>query len=169
VQGCIIGQDFTGDPVNQIGRSKKRLIPIFQGHEGVSKKSETHLHNVVMFTLGSAILLMDVGTRDLMGNVNVAKKGIKLIVLPTPVRLELDTNNFAIKSTLNKVLKLKKILEHLRLRAKQIKPSEFTIIIYEVDLIFLATERINHRTPHIQKISYKGTDERLEDTKYGNW
>jgi hypothetical protein len=133
----------------------------------VGKKSDVHLHNVVMLTLDISILLRSVKIRDLMGDANVAKKGIKLLVFPTLIRL--DRNNFAIKLTLNKALKLKKILEHLRSGTKQINPGEFAIIIYETNIIVLTTKRINRRTPHIRKISFKGTDERLEDTVYRNW
>jgi hypothetical protein len=38
----------------------------------MSKKGEAHLHNVAMLALGVTILLMSVGTRDLMGDANVA-------------------------------------------------------------------------------------------------
>jgi hypothetical protein len=51
----------------------------------------------------------------------------------------LNCNNFAIKTTLSKSLKLKEILEHLRSGTKQINPNKFNIIIYEADTIFLGT------------------------------
>jgi hypothetical protein len=57
----------------------------------------------------NAILLMGVRTRDLVSNTNFAKKGIKMRVFPTPIRLNKD--NFAIKHVLNKGLKFKKILK----------------------------------------------------------
>jgi hypothetical protein len=63
--------------VNQVCHGKKSLIPIFQGHGGVGKKSEAHLHNVMMLALSISILLMSVRTRELMGDANVAEKGIK--------------------------------------------------------------------------------------------
>jgi hypothetical protein len=119
----------------------------------MSKKGEAHLHNVAMLALGVTILLMSVGTRDLMGDANVAEKIIKPLVFPTPIRL--NCNNFAIKTTLNMVLKPKEILEHLRSGMKQINSGEFTIIIYETNIIFLATKRINRRTPHIQKNKFQ--------------
>jgi hypothetical protein len=128
----------------------------------MSKKGEAHLHNVAMLALGVTILLMSVGTRDLMGDANVAEKIIKPLIFPTPIRL--NYNNFAIKTMLNKSLELKEILEHLRSGTKQINLNEFNIIIYEADIIFLGTKRINRSTPHIQKISSKGADGRLEDT-----
>jgi hypothetical protein len=38
--------------------------------------------------------------------------------------------------------------------------GEFTIIIYETDIVFLAIKRINGRTPHIKK---KVPMERMND------
>jgi membrane protein required for beta-lactamase induction len=48
----------------------------------MNKKSEAHLHNVVILVLGIAILLMSLGTRDLMGDANVAKKELSLSYSP---------------------------------------------------------------------------------------
>jgi hypothetical protein len=117
----------------------------------MSKKSETHLDNVMMLTLGSTILLMGVETRDLMRDANITKKGIKFLVFPT----RLDSNNLAIKPSLNKALKLKKIFKHLRFGTEQINLGEFAIIIYEANLVFLATKGINSRTPHIRKDKFQ--------------
>jgi hypothetical protein len=113
----------------------------------VSKKSETHLYNVTMFALDNAVLLMGVRERNLMRYAKVTKKGIKFLVLPTPIRL--DSKNLGINPSLNKTLKFKEIFKHLRFGAKQIKSGEFARIIYETNIIFLAAERINNRTTHI--------------------
>ena len=43
----------------------------------MGEECNPHLHNVVILVLGIAILLMSLGTRDLMGDANVAEKGIK--------------------------------------------------------------------------------------------
>jgi hypothetical protein len=42
----------------------------------MGKKGEAHIHNVAMLALDVAILLMIVGAIDLMGDANVAEKGI---------------------------------------------------------------------------------------------
>jgi hypothetical protein len=88
----------------------------------VGKKCETHLHNVTMLALGNTVLLMGVETRNLMRDTNITKKGIKFLIFLTPIKL--DSNNLAIKLSLNKALKLNKIFEHLRFGSEQINPSE---------------------------------------------
>jgi hypothetical protein len=68
-----------------------------------------------------------------VSNANVTKERIKFLILSTPIRL--NCKNLAIKLALNKALKLKEVFKTLGFRAKQIKPGEFTIIIYETDSI----------------------------------
>jgi hypothetical protein len=51
-----------------------------------------------------------------MRDANLVKEGIKVLILAIPIGLNRD--NFAIKHTLNKGLKFKKILENLRLMTK---------------------------------------------------
>jgi hypothetical protein len=65
MEGCIIGQEFSGCAINKIGRSKKSFIKIFERHRGMDKKSKPHLHNVAMFAFDSTILLVGMGTRDM--------------------------------------------------------------------------------------------------------
>jgi hypothetical protein len=115
----------------------------------VRKKGEPHLHNVVMFSFGSTILLMGVGARNLMVDAKAMKKGIRFLILPTPIGL--DGKNLAIKPSLNKVLKFKKMLKHLGFRTKQIDSGEFTIIIDETHIVFLVVKRINSKAPHNEK------------------
>jgi glutamyl-tRNA reductase len=75
------------------------------------------------------------------------KKGIKLDILATPIRL--NNKNFTMKHALNKLLKFMKILKHLRFIMKQINLSKLAKIINKADIVFLATKRINGRTPHV--------------------
>jgi uncharacterized membrane protein YbaN (DUF454 family) len=49
--------------VYEISGCVKSLIPEFQEHGGMSKKSKTHLHNVVMFMFSISILLMSMRAR----------------------------------------------------------------------------------------------------------
>jgi hypothetical protein len=48
-----------------------------------------------------------------MGNTKLAKVGIEVFVLPTPIGL--DNNDLLVEFAFDKGLKLKKILEHIRL------------------------------------------------------
>jgi hypothetical protein len=67
---------------------------------------------MTMLAFSSAILLMGVRTCDLMGNTNLVKEGIKMLIFPTAIRLNRD--NFVIKHAVNKGLKFMKILEDFR-------------------------------------------------------
>jgi hypothetical protein len=51
-----------------------------------------------------------------MGNTNLAKEGIKMLIFPTAIRLNRD--NFVIKHAVNKGLKFMKILEDFRFVTK---------------------------------------------------
>jgi hypothetical protein len=63
---------------------------------------------MTVLAFGNTILLMGVRTRDLMGNTNLVKKRIEMLIFPTPIKLNRD--NFVVKHVLNKGLKFKKIL-----------------------------------------------------------
>jgi hypothetical protein len=47
----------------------------------MSKESETHLYDVMMFPLNITILLMHMGTKDMMRDANLSKKRIELLIL----------------------------------------------------------------------------------------
>jgi hypothetical protein len=79
-------------------------------------------------------------------------KGVKLDILVTPIRL--NGKDFTIKHALNKLLEFMKIFKHLRLTMKQINPSKLTKIINKADIVFLATKRMDGRTPHIRKYEF---------------
>jgi hypothetical protein len=76
----------------------------------MSQKSEPHLHNVALFTLSNTILLVSMRTRHLVGNANIMKKEIKLLILSTPIRL--DRKNLAVKLSLNKALELNEVFKN---------------------------------------------------------
>jgi hypothetical protein len=87
-------------------------------------------------------------SRHMMGNSNGPKKGIQSSILSTPIGLNGD--DLATSHVLNKLLKFKKELRHLRLLAEKIDPSEFTIIINETNIVFFSTKRIYSRAPYIR-------------------
>jgi hypothetical protein len=99
VDGCIIGEQLGGGAVYEVGVIKESLVSIFQWYGSMSKKGETHLHNVAMFMLHCTILLMRMGAPDLMRDANILEKGIKFLILPTPVRL--NSNDLTIKHALS--------------------------------------------------------------------
>jgi hypothetical protein len=107
----------------------KHLVPIFERHGRMGKQNECHLNNVTALVFNSPILLMGVGARDLMRDTNLVKEGIEVLIHATPIGLNRD--NFAIKHMLNKGLEFKKILENLRLMAKQLYLGKLTIIVNE--------------------------------------
>jgi hypothetical protein len=78
----------------------------------MGKQGKTDFYNMAVFSLGRAILLVCVRTRDVMGNANFIKKGIKRLVLATPIRL--NHKNFASKLALYKGLERMKAFEYLR-------------------------------------------------------
>jgi hypothetical protein len=51
-----------------------------------------------------------------MRDANIMKKGIKFLIFFTPIRL--DSNNLAIKPSLNKALKFNKVFKYLRFGTK---------------------------------------------------
>jgi hypothetical protein len=112
----------------------------------MGKKSKPHLHNATMFAFGHTILLVSMGAGDLMGDVNVAKGRVKLLILLTPIGL--DSNDLAIKLLFNQTLKFQKVFEHLRFSVKKVNPSELAVIIDEANIVFL-TKRVKRRTPNI--------------------
>jgi hypothetical protein len=100
----------------------------------MGEKCKPHLHNVAMFPLGGTVLLVCMRARHMMGNSNKPKKGIQSFILPTPIGLNGD--DLVTSHALNKLLKFKKELRHLRLMVKKIDPSEFTIIINKTNIVF---------------------------------
>jgi len=80
---------------------------------------------------------------------NLAKKGIKSLILATPVRL--DRKDLTIKGMPNKVLKFSKALKNFRFLAHQIDPSKIAEVVYKTDIIFLPSNRIRSGTPYIRK------------------
>jgi hypothetical protein len=100
----------------------------------MGEECNPHLHNVVMFSLGSTILLVCMRARHMMGYSNGSKKLIQSFILPTPIRLNGD--DLVTNHALNKLLKFKKKLRHLRLMTKKIEPSKFTIIINKTNIVF---------------------------------
>jgi hypothetical protein len=63
----------------------------------MSKEGEAHVHNVMMFPLCDAILLMGVRTGNLVGDAKFVKVGIEMLIFTTPVKL--NRNNLHLRST----------------------------------------------------------------------
>jgi hypothetical protein len=73
----------------------------------------------------------------MMRDAKLGEEGSKLLILVSPIRL--NNKDFLIKLPLNKVLKISKLLKHLRLELDEINPGEFTEIINKANIIFLST------------------------------
>jgi hypothetical protein len=101
-----------------------------------------------MFAFSSSILLMCVRAENMMSDSYLCEKGIKFLILTTPVSLHGD--DLAMKETLNKCLKLLEFLEDLRLVLKEINPGKLAKIINKTDIIFKMSNRFRCRTLYIR-------------------
>jgi hypothetical protein len=80
---------------------------------------------------------------------NFLEEGIEFMILTTPVRLY--SKNFLVKDTFNKSLEFTNFLKNLRFMLKKIYPSKLTKIINKSDIIFIVSNRLTCKTPHITK------------------
>ena len=69
----------------------------------------------------------------MMRDANLLEKIVEFFIFTTPINLH--GNDLSIKLALNKLLKIKENLIHLRTFFKQIDPSKFTVIINEAYII----------------------------------
>lgn len=116
---------------------------------------------MAVFALRCAILLMGMGTRDLMCNTNAVKERIQGSVFPTPICLH--NTNISVKLMFNKVLKISETSKHLRLMSQKINPSDLGVVIDETDIIGKTTNGGRSRTQTSEKTRSKGLVDALED------
>jgi hypothetical protein len=145
--------DFARETIDEIDRCKKSFVPKLERHGSIRKKRETNLDNMSMFTLSGAILLMCMRTRNKVSDANALEKRIEFLILTTPIGLH--GNNFLIKETFNKMLKIMKLLKNIRFIFQQIDSCELTEIINKTDIVFISPNRIRGWTPNIRKYKFK--------------
>jgi hypothetical protein len=63
----------------------------------------------------------------------------------------LHNNNFTVKYSFNKTLKVFKELKHFIFMMKKVDLCKMTKVIDEADIVFLMIKGINSKSPHIQK------------------
>jgi hypothetical protein len=80
---------------------------------------------------------------------NKAEKGVEPLIFTSPIGLH--NNNFTVKYSFNKTLKVFKELKHFIFMMKKVDPCKMTKVIDEADIVFLMTKGINNKSPHIQK------------------
>ena len=114
---------------------------------------QAYFDNVAMFSLRGSILLMSIGTRNMVRYANFIKERMKFFILSSPVSLH--SYNFTIKESLNQFLKFMELFKHLRLILKKIDPGELAIIINKANIIFLSIDRTRSRTPDIRKYKFQ--------------
>jgi hypothetical protein len=110
----------------------KGFILEFKRHSGMSKKRKSYFDNMSMFSFCRPILLMSMWTRYMMSGTNALEKGVQALILPTkgvqalilPTPVSLHGNDFPIKQTFNKVLKIMKTLENLIFVSKEKNPRK---------------------------------------------
>jgi hypothetical protein len=76
------------------------------------------------------------GARDKMSDTILLEKGVELLILISPVSLH--GNNLLIKETFNMVMKIKKLLKHVRFNFQEIYPYKLAIIIDKTNIIFIS-------------------------------
>jgi hypothetical protein len=153
LKGCCEGNNFTRNSIYTCG-SKESFIPKFKGRRSTGKERQANFNNVSMFPLDNSILLMCMPVGNKMSYADFFKEGMRFLILSTPISLY--RNNFSVKESFNKILEQMKSLKHIRFELEKINPSEFTIIINEVDIIFISSNETRCRTPNIRKMSSKG-------------
>jgi hypothetical protein len=109
----------------------------------MSKEREPYLNYMVMFAFGGAILLESIGTRNMVGDANIVKERMKLLIFSSPIGL--DSKNFSVKKPLNKILKFSKNLKNFGLMLEQVDPCEFAKIINEAHIIFILSNGLTSR------------------------
>ena len=73
-----------------------------------------------------------------MRDANFTKKRVELLLFSTPVSLH--SNDFSIKKSLHKVLKLMKPLKHFRFKFDEINPSKLAIVINKTNIVFIPSK-----------------------------
>jgi hypothetical protein len=84
-----------------------------------------------------------------MNDANVLEKRMRFLVFTS--QSSLHGKNFGRKLGLNKLLEIMKFLKHFRFMFKEIDPHKFSIISNKSHKIFLSSNRIWGRAPHILK------------------
>jgi hypothetical protein len=131
--GSIIGYNPLGSAIDEKCGREVCLIPKFECHASMGKERKPYFNDVPVFAFCSAILLMCVSTRDKVGDPNVSKTLIQLLIFPTPVGLH--GNNLSIQEALNMLLENVEFREQFRFVLQKINPSKFGIVINEAYII----------------------------------
>ena len=135
--------------IDEVGGGKESFIPEFKRHMGMCKESKTNLNDVAMFAFNRAVLLVWMGTRDVMRDALFLKESIEFNIFSTPVRL--NSENFPIKFAFNKSLKIEKRSIHIRFTFEKIYPCKLTIVINKAYIIIITSNRGGSRTPYISE------------------
>jgi hypothetical protein len=99
-----------------------------------------------VFSLSRAILMMNMLAGYMAGDANVGE-GVQFLVFTTSIGLH--GYYFPIKHLFHKLLKLMELLKHFGFELQSVNPCKFAIIINEANEVFLATNRVGHRSLNI--------------------
>lgn len=88
-----------------------------------------------------------------MGYTNLVKEGVEFFILTTPVSL--NSYNFAIKESLNQILKFMELIKNFRFILKKINPNKLAVIINETNIVLFATNRTRSIAPNIRKNKFQ--------------
>jgi hypothetical protein len=90
---------------------------------------------------------MSMRTRNKVSNTNLTEKGVKLLILASPVSLH--SNDFSVKESFDKNLKLSEFLKNLRFKLDEINLDNFTKVINKAHIVLISTSRFRSRSPNI--------------------
>jgi hypothetical protein len=105
----------------------------------VSKKSETHFNNMLVFMLNDAILFRGVQAGDTMLNPLIGNETIEATILASLIRLK--GTYFSIKEQLDMFLKQMKGFLNVGFPLEKVNPCEPAEIIQKTDIVFKTTNR----------------------------
>jgi hypothetical protein len=84
------------------------------------------------------------------------KKELRAWYSPPPP-ISLDSTNFSVELTFNKMLEIIATLKNLILISQQIYPNKFTKVVNKAHIIRVPTYRCRSRPPHIREYEVHGT------------
>jgi hypothetical protein len=90
---------------------------------------------------------MSMRTRNEVSNTNLIEKGVKLLILASPVSLH--SNDFSVKESFDKNLKFSEFLKNLRFKLDEINLDNFTKVINKAHIVLISTSRLRSRSPNI--------------------
>jgi hypothetical protein len=130
-----------------LGKDQRRHPYKLNEHSNSFKNFEIHIFANINIPEKSRMLHM--WTRDVMRDSYSLKERVEFLILAS--RITLYRHKFSIELSFNKVLKVMKDLEDIRLFLDQIDPHVLAIVIYEANVICVPPKQGWCQPPNIRK------------------